>query len=232
MGLWQSRYGNNILRRRASFASPPNFFILFCQQKAELEHGCVASTKKQIFGQFCGFNHGGRGQSSPFELWCKFWFCHVIAILALSLDEFTHHQAEHSLAVTCIKWEVPTDRSLTEFTSHQAEYSLAVTCNNLKVPTMLITNHHGKAFLTHCVPFPPAGEVYKISFPAYYVRGILIGVMRMEIRWLKLLRFFNFHPLNLRLYWQRWCGCIVWASKHFFPAFLSFDLVAVSWSEN
>ena len=27
-----------------------------------------------------------------------------------------------------------------------------------------------------------AGEVYKITFPAYYVRGILIGVMRMEIR--------------------------------------------------
>jgi hypothetical protein len=33
---------------------------------------------------------------------------------------------------------------------------------------------------THIVP--SAGEVYKISFPAYYVRGILIGVMRMEIR--------------------------------------------------
>jgi hypothetical protein len=29
----------------------------------------------------------------------------------------------------------------------------------------------------HC-----SGEVYKITFPAYYVRGILIGVMRMEIR--------------------------------------------------
>ena len=165
MGVWQCRDGNNLLRRWASLAPPTNFIFLFCEQEKELDHECVTSSEKQVFGQFCCFYHGRGGTPSPFELRFELVLktADLEVVVVSSVANMDPICCLIPFAVCC--WLV--DAKVPPMQSFSYSLVLPLSCISMSFK-----------------PFERAvaGEVYKITFPAYYVRGILIGVMRMEIR--------------------------------------------------